>query len=236
MTNSGFLSNFKDICLSGAVITTAIVAWRGLASWQKELKGKADFEVARNFIRATFKLREEIQHCRSPFLSSGEFPENYHELKDKTAEDRGQGLLYVYKNRRKGLKECFLEFDALTIEAEALWGEEAKSVARNLEKCVSELSVSIDMHIRNEFDGGEIYRNDPDFGKEIRHIVSDIKQDENPFTLKLNEAIKSIENYVRPYMVHHGKGDEIGYKKSFFQNLKKIQNAITKIKDYRSLK
>ncbi len=48
MPTNGLLSNFKDICLSGAAITTAIVAWRGLASWQKELKGKADFEVARN--------------------------------------------------------------------------------------------------------------------------------------------------------------------------------------------
>ena len=60
-----------------AAIITGIVAIKGLHSWKTELHGKVKFNIARDLIRATYALREEIKYCRSPFTSSSEFPKDY---------------------------------------------------------------------------------------------------------------------------------------------------------------
>lgn len=71
------ITAIKDIALSGAAITTATVAILGLKSWSRELKGKAEFEVGRALILATYKLRDELKYARSPCTSGYEFPEDY---------------------------------------------------------------------------------------------------------------------------------------------------------------
>jgi hypothetical protein len=74
---ASLISGGKDLAIAGAAVTTAIVAYRGLQKWREELRGKADFEVARGLVRATFKLRDEIQSCRSPLIRGAEYPQGY---------------------------------------------------------------------------------------------------------------------------------------------------------------
>jgi hypothetical protein len=56
----GLINVLKDVALGGAAIVTATVAVRGLRKWREELRGKANFDVARGLARAT-KLRDDIQ-------------------------------------------------------------------------------------------------------------------------------------------------------------------------------
>ncbi len=70
-------SIIKDIVISIAAATTAIVAYKGLEKWHKELKGKANFDVALSLIKSTYKLRDKIESCRSPFIPANEFPKDY---------------------------------------------------------------------------------------------------------------------------------------------------------------
>ena len=70
MTTPEVITAIKDVLLGLAAATTAVVAVIGLKNWSRELKGKAEFEIARNMIRATYKLRNELQICRSPFYSA----------------------------------------------------------------------------------------------------------------------------------------------------------------------
>ncbi len=67
------VETIKNIALAvGAGITavsaavTAIIAYKGLDKWQKEIKGKASFDIARSLAKTTFKLRDELVFCRSP--------------------------------------------------------------------------------------------------------------------------------------------------------------------------
>lgn len=48
----------KDVLVGVAAATTAVAAVIGLRSWSRELKGKAEFEAARNLARATYKVRD----------------------------------------------------------------------------------------------------------------------------------------------------------------------------------
>ena len=191
-------SIIKDIVISIAAATTAFVAYKGLEKWQKELSGKANFDTARSLIRATYKLRDEIEYARSPFIPAGEFPKDYDPL-NKTDKSRGDAFAHVYGKRWEHIAEAIQEYDAFILESEALWGAQIKEKANALRSCVIELRSAIDAYISNEYSGGEDF-NDRVFAISVRAKVSNSQKEKNELTIKINTAINEIENEVSPHL------------------------------------
>lgn len=132
----------KDAVVALAAAVTGTVAVVGLSNWNRELRGKASFEVARSLARATYKLRDELRHSRSPLLSASEFPEGYvGHLGQNSSRERADALAYVYGNRWKHVYEALESFDTNTLEAEAMWGEK---YARKL-TCFGDVSMSYEV-------------------------------------------------------------------------------------------
>jgi hypothetical protein len=50
MAYTEIITAIKDVLLGGAAVATASVAVIGLKNWSRELRGKADFDVARGLI------------------------------------------------------------------------------------------------------------------------------------------------------------------------------------------
>lgn len=198
MCTMEIITIIKDIFISIAAATTAFVAYKGLQKWQKELNGKANFDTARALIRSTYKLRDEIEYSRSPFIPAGEFPKNYDPL-NKTDESRGDAFAHVYSKRWESIVEAIQDFDAYVLEAESLWGTRIKEKTNVLRSCVIELRTAMDAYISNEYSGGEYFK-DRDFSKSMRSIVSNTQKDKNELTLKINAAIKEIENEISPHL------------------------------------
>jgi hypothetical protein len=195
-----FFSIIKDIALAGAALVTAFVAYTGLEKWKMELQGKASFDAAREVIKATYKLRDELSYCRSPFIPAAEFPEGYRRpLGDCTPEERGQAYSHVYTNRWGPVVSAVQDFDAAILEAEALWGMDIKAKADELRQCVRYLRVDIEAFISNEFSDGE-YFDDRNFSKKVRSSVSDMKPEDNELTQRINAAIKGLEDEIRPHL------------------------------------
>ncbi|WP_133408171.1 hypothetical protein [Parashewanella tropica] len=193
-------SIIKDICLAVAAVTTAYVAYTGLEKWQKELRGKANFEVARELIKSIYKLRDELSYCRSPFILASEFPENYKGSFDKHSDyEEGQAWSYVYSKRWEPVGEAVQKFDTAVLEAEALWGTEIKDKALKLRKCVRNLQVDIEAVINDKYSGGEHFQ-DRDFANKVRASVSDSKSKDNELTNKINAAIDGLESEIRPHL------------------------------------
>ena len=202
MTALELITAIKDVLLGIAGATTATVAVIGLKNWSRELKGKAEFEVARNLIRATYKLRDELQNCRSPFISAHEFPEGYEgELGKSSPQAAAQAWSHVYKNRWTPVWSDIQEFDSHTLEAEALWGNEIRTRTDRLRQCVRELNVAIDAVISDKANGGEDFKADREFGKNIRSTVSASRNDQNnELSKKILSAIGAIEEHIRPHL------------------------------------
>ncbi|MGR5299298.1 hypothetical protein ACPV5U_28575 [Vibrio mediterranei] len=193
-------SIIKDVFLSGAAGITAYVAYTGLEKWQKELRGKASFEVARELIKSVYKLRDELGYCRSPFVSAVEFPEGYKgSLGKHTAEEEGQAWAHVYSRRWEPVGEAVQNFDAAVLEAEALWGVKIKEKAKELRQCMRILQVDIEAVIADKYSGGEDLK-DRDLAKKVRASVSDTKSKENELTNKINTAIGGLESEIRPHL------------------------------------
>lgn len=196
------ITAIKDVFLAIAGATTAVVAVTGLNNWNRELKGKATFEAAKGLAKATYKLRDEIKICRSPFISSSEFPDSYNLLGlRKTAEQEAKGLAHVYTNRWNTVWSVLQEFDTETLEAEALWGEAIKTKTNELRKSVRELNVAIDAYIADAMSGGDNFSADREFGVRMRRTVASTSTDlENDFNKTLEVAILNIEDELRPHL------------------------------------
>lgn len=128
MTPNEWITAVKDVLLGAAAVTTAIVAIIGLDKWRKELEGKTGFDAARGLIKATYTLRDQLQICRSPFYSATEFPADYKGgFGGQSKEEETKAWVHIYKNRWDPVWNAIQEYDAQTLEAEALWALEFAS-------------------------------------------------------------------------------------------------------------
>ena len=200
MTAPEVFSIIKDIVLSGAAVTTAVVAYTGIEKWKKELRGKADFDVARELAKSMYYLRNEIQYCRTPFYSMPEFPEGYKgSVGNHTPEEEGQAWAHLFANRWEGVGDAIEDFETATLEAEALWGADIREKTGNLRKLVAELRSSIEAFIRDKYSGGQNFK-DRDFGKEMQANVAATSSEENSLSKRLEAGITDLESELRPHL------------------------------------
>ncbi|MGR5242716.1 hypothetical protein ACPV36_17630 [Photobacterium damselae] len=200
MSTTEIITAIKDVALSGAAITTATVAILGLKSWSRELKGKADFEVGRALILATYKLRDELKYARSPFISSHEFPDDYPQNANnyRTPEIEANAYAHVYSTRWKPVAKAIQEFETQALEGEALWGETIRDKTNEMKECARNLQSSIDAFINNKVENGEIFKNDREFGKSVRSDLYSTHDDKNKLTIQISNAVKALEEEIRP--------------------------------------
>jgi hypothetical protein len=182
----------KDIAVAAAAVVTAVVAVQGINKWRGEMAGTNEYDVARNLIRAAYRLRDEIRFARAPMIWGHEFK----------GTEGVEGYRNVYSARFAPVAKAVEEFDTCTLEAEALWGSEIRAVTNPLRFCVGELQTAIEAFISDKVTGGEDFKSDPKFGKEIRGKVSDIGEKENPLSQQIKDAVKGIEDLARPKLRH----------------------------------
>jgi len=192
----------KEFIVSIAAATTAIVAVLGLRSWRRELHGRTQFEIARQLIRATYRVRDELRYCRTPLIQGTEFP------KDCPAADKGvileqeaKAWAHIYLNRWEPVRDALRELDAQLLEAEALWGSDIRKAGDTLRQCARELQVAMEAIIDDKEVGGENFKSDRDFAYTMRSTAhASVKDQDNELTNKIQDAVSSIENLVRPHL------------------------------------
>jgi hypothetical protein len=200
MTAPEIFSIIKDVVLASAAVITAVVAYTGIEKWKKELRGKADFDVARELAKSMYYLRNEIQYCRSPFYSMPEFPEGYQgSVGSHTPEEEGQAWAHLFANRWERVGDAIEDFETATLEAEALWGGGIRDKTDNLRKLVAELRSSIEAVISDKYSGGENFK-DRQFSKQMRANVAATSSEENSLSKHFETAISDLESALRPHL------------------------------------
>lgn len=195
------ITAIKDVLLGAAAVVTASVAVAGLQRWRLELRGKADFEAARALARTTYKLRDELANCRAPFIGGQEFPPSYYAITRRTAQEEAEGWAHVYKTRWRPVWEAIQEFDAQSLESEALWGASVRQKTQALRACIRELNSAIEAFIDDKVTGGGNFASDPDFGKRMRATVWASGSDQsNELSQRITAAVKGIEDMIRPHL------------------------------------
>lgn len=196
-----YLTATKDIVVGLSAAFGAFIAWRGLSTWRRQLRGQADFEAARCLARATYKLRHAVQAARVPLVAVQEFPAGYKGDDVSSGEERRSAWAHVYAARWKHVWDGLQEFDAAQLEAEALWGIETRTVTDKLPQCCTDLRLAMQAVIDDEGSKGRNFRSDTEFGQAIRRTAHGTPENkENPFNWKLTDAVMGIEAVLRPHL------------------------------------
>lgn len=193
----------SDTMVAVAAAVTAVVAIKGLKTWQQELHGRAEFDAARNLIRGTYKLRDALTVCRSPLVHAHEFPAGYGgALATHSRDEEAAAWTHVYRNRWEPLIEVFQDFEAHALEAEAIWGAAVAARVEEVRKCVRELKSGMEAVISDKGAGGDDFRLNPPFGQEMRALVSATGK-ENELTVAIQSAVAGMEAELRPHLKRH---------------------------------
>lgn len=192
-TLTGFATAFGTLLLGVAAI-------KGVNQWKSEIRGRTEFEAAKNYLRAAYHLRKELNYCRSPMISAQEFPDGYNPL-EANASERSSAHAHVYANRWADVANAFVDLEAASIEAEVLWGKPVIPLTAAIKKCVTRLRASMQASLRNIASGGRSFQTNPEFGERIEQDITYAgDEDDNELESLLTDAISAIEEFTKQHL------------------------------------
>lgn len=183
-------------------ITAAALAFVGLRTWRLQLKGTAEYTLAKEVLKAAYRVREAFKHVRNPAIFAYEYPEAMRDetnhLKD---EFRAEGTAHVYEERFKLLNDAFRALEDRSLDAQVEWGSEFAAVMMPLRKLRAELLVTLQDHVQAMKPGHQRRRTTVDEKREERSVMYYLGEDATDmdrFTPEINRAIAEFETRLRP--------------------------------------
>lgn len=185
-----------------ATAAAVVVGSSGLWVWRQKLTGETEHELARRLLTAVYKVRERIKAARSPMITGGEFEAATEEADiEEVQRERGVGYTdeatrAVYDRRWRHVSDAMTEVNVEALEAEAVWGEEARDALQPLRDCFGELFALMKQHVR--YTTQDRVR-DQERAREIQERFWGIG-DEDELGDQLDEAVDAVDELARPYL------------------------------------
>jgi hypothetical protein len=201
---------FREVTVIGCALFGACIAYKGLSTWNRQLKGNARYEILTRLMKATFQLQAGLNQARSPFSPNRErdLPEeivskHFPEGLDKS-DNHAMSLLsyrqeeYMLQNRWSPISTASSEIRACLMEAKIHFGTEFEDVYKQLFELPRELNLAINSHlyVRNPELSKEERFEEQKRTREQRELIYD-GGDSDPFTLRLNSVVSVIEKRIR---------------------------------------
>lgn len=165
MTTSEVITAIRDGVMMIAAGIASYVAIVGLNTWRKQLTGTTEYELAREVLRAVYKLRDRVDMLRTHRRSFAE--ENKIDLEkafqnQPRVNDQEFKLILqgeVLRLRWPAVQEALSEFELASIEAEVLFGPDVREKLDYLKEFVKQLANSCEVYYsfveRKELDKAE---------------------------------------------------------------------------------
>ncbi len=207
MTCTEIVTLLKDLILSGVAITGAVVAIKGLGTWQRQLKGQSEYELSRRILVTLFKYRDAINGVRHPAMWAYEMPTPPEdEARTMSSEQiRFYGKSEAYQARWVKVQTERTALYADMLEAEAIWGNDLKDLFKKVFDLEHELFTRIRHYIeRINPDTDEATREAVrNIDKKNRDIMyENLSEDPDEYKQDLMSAIENIEKYLKPKLSH----------------------------------
>lgn len=145
MPCSEFIALAKDLIISAAAVTGAVVAVKGLGAWKNQLKGRSEYELARRLLVGLFKYRDAVHGIRNPVIWVYEMPTPPQDEADKMSREQIQfyGTSKAYQARWDKAQNERTQLYADLLESEALWGIDLKRLFEKIYELEHELFTNI---------------------------------------------------------------------------------------------
>ncbi|MFZ1416491.1 MAG: hypothetical protein WAS73_18225 [Defluviicoccus sp.] len=203
------MTSLRDVVLAFAAFVGAYVGYRGLNTWQRQVRGNIEYQAARITLNTVYELRDAISCVRNPLMllrHEANIPED--SVRNLTPEESVRNLtpeekawnarVQEFQRRLEPVQKAIAKLDASILEAETLWGPEIRNKTASLRGLAVELIGNIEDYLeifhpknnqRVENDSINILR---------RKLYRTGKDDE--FGRRLQETIREIEDQIRPHI------------------------------------
>lgn len=211
--SNAYLENLHAVfeILFFAVATGA--AYEGVNTWKKQLSGKTRFEIAKNALAHTYQIRDAIISVRSPLMSSKEYenrPKYEKELNSLEKNSKFLDAHFAYQKRFDAVRRAISKAYSSFIEAEAIFGRDARGVLDGIIKTANSLHATIELYYQMKYDNPE---NPMDqFERQCFNIIMSISPkddseqknqnrfDDKGFQREFDDAVNKIENFFFAYL------------------------------------
>ncbi len=206
MTLAEWVTITKDILVGLSVVSASVFAYFGLSAWRKELKGRAEYQLAKEVLKSVYKVREAFKQVRRPAIYQYEYPEKMRDQHGHLkSEHDHEGMLHVYDERWKVMAEAFNELEEHHLKAQVEWGQEFQNVIMKLRSCRVELKIVIQQMLERKKNPREMGLTKDERTKELSILQSSgCGPEHDKFTPKIDEAINEFEEWLRPHIKHGG--------------------------------
>ena len=149
----------KDVLLAIAAIVGSSIAVIGLNTWKKQIKSRADYELAKALLVDIYELREAVSSVRNPFMLGEEQAVPDQDVKSAKSPEHEHAvrLGYAYQKRWENVSAVTARMYARMNEAEVLWGPRVRQQFSKLMRVVNELWVTLRMYF-DDIQRGREYR------------------------------------------------------------------------------
>ncbi len=194
-------------------VITAGAAIYGLRTWRKELTGRANFDVAKKVVAGAYQIRDEIRNCQAAFITPDEWADRKPIPGETDPQRNSAQTFYALGQRYNRVHDIVVQWYPYVVEAEALFGREARDLLDRLKLCVRKLRAAIEIYHRAEYRG---YL-DPAKHEKYFNIIYGINDQEFPdlkdgdqpvnddgFQTSLVAALKDIDDFFVRHMRSDG--------------------------------
>jgi hypothetical protein len=207
LTCTEIVALLKDFVLSGAAITGAFVAVKGLGTWQRQLKGQFEYKLSRRILVTLFKYRDAINGVRNPVMLVYEMPSPSEDEVSKMSREqiRFYGTSEAYQARWDKVQAERTSLYADLLEAEAIWGDELKQLFKKVFDLEHELFTRVRRYIEliNPDTSEASKKAIMEINNKTRDIMyDDLGEEPDEYKKDLIAAIEQIEKYIKPKLSH----------------------------------
>jgi hypothetical protein len=182
------MSTYQILSLTGTLITALlalsgiVIAFVGLKTWRRQLKGTHDFELAKRLMLDAYNLEESIKQFRNPFII-------------------GNNERDEYDRRWKEVVSFANELRASLTEAQIIWDKsKSQGYKTSVNKLIGELIIALRHYLTDQDNSKKSNYTQLLSKNDMNVLYSDYEDNIDSYSAKVDEFIKSIENFAKPYL------------------------------------
>ena len=179
------------------------VAWQGLRTWRRQLKGTSQFDVSKRLMLKVYQIRRDIEYCRESYRS---IPVLTHYQDGKLIPESEQERYSCNKemlDRYNVVARTLSEIEFILFESEIILDKNVRNIFKPIEDVCYLLRYSIDEYIivcdprYKDMSGSEDSSNQY---RELLRVIFSKKNDD--IQTKINATVAEFEKLIEPYI--HG--------------------------------
>ena len=183
---------------AGAAIAATIIGYKGLTKWQAEMLGKRKTELAEEALASFYQFKDIMSSIRSPMASTDEGRSRRAGENEtpqmKTKLDQRFTTLERYNQNI----EFFATLNARRYRMKALFGPASDQAFKLKDEAIGQVISAAQMLLRRTAQEWQSY--DPQLTNEWERAVWETGTVNDPVTIKIDEAIKLIEQLCSPIL------------------------------------